>query len=369
MKIGIFLPNATFDMPGAPEVGGIETFSFVIGEALQRLGHEVVLFGGQPKAGRKHRATSLTLEIHPYVETKSIPDIGTRFQRLVQRLHFARSIRHAWKKHRVDLVLLAKPFDRPVAWWWKKSRPELRTIMGFQGTDFFAGDRMFYSAVDAAFAVSPRVADLAEAHTGKRPAFIPNPVDCDVFRPVAPLAPREPWRIIGSGRLIGWKGFANLVEAVARLRRDHGIDAELTIAGEGAESDSLRKQAEALNVASHVHFPGRLQPEELNTRYAACGLYCQPSIGLDACPLATLEAASAGLPLLLSDQVGINDFISPLEAASYPARDVDMLVTKLIHLHALRSDPEWTDRAARHERMRAIFASERIAQAILDLVA
>jgi len=86
MKIGIFLPNATFDMPGSPEVGGIETFSFTVGEALQRLGHEVVLFGGKPKPGRNHRATTMTLELHPYWETKSIPDIGTRFQPLHQPL-------------------------------------------------------------------------------------------------------------------------------------------------------------------------------------------------------------------------------------------------------------------------------------------
>ena len=69
-----------------PTVGGIETFSFTVGEAMQRLGHEVVLFGGAPKPGRSHRPTSLTLELHPYWRTCSIPDLGTRFQRLVQRV-------------------------------------------------------------------------------------------------------------------------------------------------------------------------------------------------------------------------------------------------------------------------------------------
>ncbi len=183
MKIGIFLPNATFDLPGSPEVGGIETFSFTVGEALQRLGHEVVLFGGEPKPGRRHRTTTLTLELHPYWETKSIPDIGTRFQRLVQRLHFGWSSRRAWARHRCDAVLLAKPFDWPVAWFWKRARPDLKVIMGFHGTDFFAGDRHFYPVVDAAFAVSRQVADLAEAHVGKRPVLIPNPVDVDFFAP------------------------------------------------------------------------------------------------------------------------------------------------------------------------------------------
>ena len=64
--------------------------------------------------------------------------------------------------------------------------------MGFHGTDFFAGDRRFYGAVDAAFAVSPRVAELAEEHVGSRPALIPNPVDVDFFSPATgPGAPRE----------------------------------------------------------------------------------------------------------------------------------------------------------------------------------
>ena len=181
MKIGIFLPNATFDLPGSPEVGGIETFSFTVGEAMQRLGHEVVLFGGAPKNGRKHRATTLTLELHPYWETKSIPDIGTRFQRLIQRLHFAWSARHAWREQRCDVALFAKPFDWPVAWRWKRARPELKTIMGFHGTDFFPGDTKFYGAIDAAFAVSPSVAELAEQRVGRRPVLIPNPVDVGFF--------------------------------------------------------------------------------------------------------------------------------------------------------------------------------------------
>src|SRR6202021_3726721 len=102
VEIGIFLPNATFDLPGSPEVGGIETFSFTVGEALQKLGHDVVLFGGAPKPGRKHRDTTLTLELHFYWETKSIPDVGTRFQRLIQRLHFAWSMRQAGHRERGD---------------------------------------------------------------------------------------------------------------------------------------------------------------------------------------------------------------------------------------------------------------------------
>jgi glycosyltransferase involved in cell wall biosynthesis len=369
MKIGIFLPNATFDLPGSPEVGGIETFAFTVGEALQRLGHEVILFGGAPKPGRTHRPTTLTLELYPYWETKSIPDIGTRFQRLVQRLHFAWSIRHAWARHRCDLVLMAKPFDWPVAWWWKRSRPELKTFMSFQGTDFFAGDRRFYGAIDAASAVGVITADLAEKRVGRRPALVPNPVDVDYFTPGdAPRADGD-WHLVASGRLVGWKGFANLVEAVAQLRDQHQIRARLSIAGSGPEKDVLAGKISALGLTKQVTLAGLLAPPALRDLLRSGDLYVQPSIGFESFAISALESASVGLPLLLSDQVGLAGYLTEADCAIYPARDLDALTLALKKLYERRDDATWTDRAARHARMRNHFSAERVAQQILDLVA
>jgi len=369
MKIGIFLPNATFDLPGSPEVGGIETFSFTVGEALQRMGHEVILFGGQPKPGRTHRATTLTLELHPYWETKSIPDLGTRFQRLVQRLHFAWSSKQAWSKQHCDLVLLAKPFDWPVAWWWKRSRPDLRAIMGFHGTDYFAGDRLFYGAVDAAFAVSKTVADLAEAHVGARPKLIPNPVNVEFFAPSDSRERRESddWHLVSSARLVGWKGFSNLLEAVVRLRDEYKITARLSIAGDGPEREALSAKIIALNLTAHVHLCGLLDAPALRDLLRSGDLYVLPSIGMEAFSISALEAACVGLPLLLSDQVGLASFLTEADRLTYPARDVNALVLALKNLHDRRHDPAWTDRAARHARQRNQFSAERVARQILDL--
>jgi len=369
MKIGIFLPNATFDLPGSPEVGGIETFSFTVGEAWQRLGHEVVLFGGQPKPGRSHRETSIALELHPYWETKSIPDLGTRFQRLVQRLHFAWSSRRAWAKHRCDILLLAKPFDWPVAWFWKRARPGLKVIMGFHGTDFFAGDRNFYGAVDAAFAVSKTVADLAEARIHKRPELIPNPVDVDFFSPDGSTGKKNEgdWHLVSSGRLVGWKGFGNLIAAVARLRDDYGIVARLSLAGEGPEGENLRAQIAAQGLAGQVKLCGLLDATALRGLLCSGDLYVLPSIGMEAFSISALEGACAGLPLLLSDQVGLAGYLTGSDCEIYPARDIDALVLHLKKLHDHRHDSGWSDRAARHARLREQFSPERVAQRILDL--
>jgi glycosyltransferase involved in cell wall biosynthesis len=371
MKIGLFLPNATFDFPGSPEVGGIETYSFTVGEALQRLGHEVVPFGGLPKAGRGHRATTIPLELSPYWETKSIPDIGTRFQRLVQRLHFAWTSRHAWRHHRCDAVILAKPFDWPVAWFWKRSRPGLKVIMGFHGTDFFAGDRFFYPAVDAAFAVSPRVALLAEAHVGTRPVSIPNPVDLDIFRPAANAPARnaaDPWHLVASGRLIGLKGFSHLIEAIARLRCEPAIDLRLTLAGAGPEQEKLAAQVRRLGLADRVSLCGRLDVLALRDLLRGGDLYVLPSIGMEAFSVSALEAACVGLPLLLSDQVGLNDFLTERDLTIYPAQDIYALAATLRRLYDRRHELEWTDPEARHARMREQFSAERVAKQVLDLI-
>ena len=371
MKIGIFLPNATFDLPGSPEVGGIETFSFTVGEALQRLGHEVVLFGGAPKPGRTHRTTTLTLELHPYWETKSIPDLGTRFQRLVQRIHFAWSSRRAWSRHRCDLVLLAKPFDWPVAWWWKRSRPELKVVMGFHGTDFFGGDTRFYGAINAAFAVSKTVADLAEVRVGQRPALIPNPVDVDFFSPGNSLIQQksDDWHIVSSGRLVGWKGFPNLIEAMARLRDRHQVNVRLSLAGDGPERENLEAQITRLALGSQMKLTGLLDAPALRDLLRTGDLYVLPSIGMEAFSISALEGACVGLPLLLSDQVGLAGFLTEADCVTYPARDIDALVASLKRLHDRRHDPAWADRAARHARQREQFSAERVGKCILNLVA
>jgi glycosyltransferase involved in cell wall biosynthesis len=370
MKIGIFLPNATFDLPGSPEVGGIETFSFTVGEALQQLGHEVILFAGAPKPGRSHRATTLTLELNPYWETSAIPDLGTRFQRLVQRLHFAWSSRGAWSRRRCDAVLLAKPFDWPVAWWWKRSRPDLKVIMGFHGTDFFSGDRRFYGAVDAAFAVSKSVADLAEKHVGRRPELIPNPVDTDFFSPSEPADRRTegPWHLVSSGRLVGWKGFSNLIEAVARLRDEHGITARLSLAGDGPERGKLLAQIRERKLEAQVTLCGLLAPEPLRDLLRSGELYALPSIGMEAFSISALEAACTGLPLALSDQVGLAGFLSGADCAIYPARHLDALVSLLKRLHERRYDAEWVDATARRSRLLEQFSPLRVARRILDLI-
>jgi glycosyltransferase involved in cell wall biosynthesis len=368
VKIGFFLPNATFDLPGTPEVGGIETFAFLTGEALQLLGHEVVLFGGRPKPGRSHRATTLPLELFDYWETQSIPDLGTRFQRLVQRVHFGWASRQVWQRHRFDAAILAKPFDWPVACYWKRRQPSLKVIMGFHGTDFFAGDRHFFSSVDSSFAVSAQVAALARQRVGVDPELIPNPADLDFFTPGenAQRKPGDSFHLVSSGRLVGWKGFSVLIEAIRKLHSQATVTC--SIAGDGPERRKIEQEIAAAGLQDRVRLTGRLEQKELRQLLRAGDAFVAPSIGLEAFSIAALEGGAVGLPLLLSDRVGLADFLDAADYMAYSHKDGNALGAGIQKMIDRNDNATWVDRAARHQRMQARFAPKMVAQKIVNLI-
>lgn len=370
VKIGIFLPNATFDLPGTPEVGGIETFAFTIGEEFIRQGHDVTLYGGKPKAGRRHRETSISLKLYDYIETKSIPDIGTRFQRLVQRLHFGWVTRKDWLKESFDLTLIFKPFDWPVALYWKVKSPQMKVIMSFQGEDFYPFDRFFYHSVDAAFAVSSFIAGIAGQRLGRQPSIIPNPVNITDFRPLETLmseGAQEPFLIVATGRLIGWKGFDRLIHSLKRVNKNQ-IHFKVVIAGDGSEKDNLIKMTKDCGLENVIKFPGALPQDQLIKLLAKADLFIAPSVGLESFSIAALEAASMGIPLILSDQIGMTEFLKPNEYSGYESNNIDDLSELICTRITKNGKIPFSERLARHTIIAERFSSENIAHQIMKLI-
>jgi glycosyltransferase involved in cell wall biosynthesis len=152
------------------------------------------------------------------------------------------------------------------------------------------------------------------------------------------------------------------------LRSEPAVDLRLTLAGAGPERDNLAAQVRRRDLADRVNLCGRLDAAVLRDLMRSGDLYVVPSIGLDACPISALEAACVGLPLLLSDHVGLNDFLTERDLATYPAQDIGALAVALRRLYDRRHEPEWTGHAARHARLRGQFSPERVAQQVLDLI-
>ncbi len=305
MKIGLFLPNATFDLPGTSEVGGIEVYALELGEQLQKRGHDITLFGGKPMAGRQHRVIPFPFQLFDYIETKDIPKLGTRFRKLVQRLHFASVSMTALLDARFDVVFVFKPYDFINAWRWKSQQKELKVVMNYQGTDFFPTDRFWHRWLDSEYAVSPENARLAEARYGGKVIIIPNGVDTNFYQP-GEKRKGEGSHLLTAGRLVGWKGLRVLAEAVAEVPGVHWH-----VAGDGPELAWLKEHAAQKKYENRVTWYGALKPDALARLMQSSHFFAQPSVGFDACPTAVLQAMSSGLVMAMSDKVGLHESFTP----------------------------------------------------------
>lgn len=97
------------------------------------------------------------------------------------------------------------------------------------------------------------------------------------------------------GRLVGYKGFEYLVEAMAHL----GEGYVLAIGGDGPLLSELQHKAEDCGVAGRVHFLGRLSDEDRAAWFAACDVFALSSIWrTEAFAIVQIEAMSLGKPVV-----------------------------------------------------------------------
>ncbi|MBV9463923.1 MAG: glycosyltransferase family 4 protein, partial [Verrucomicrobiae bacterium] len=308
MKICLYNVTSTMDLPGTAEVGGTEEFSFRLGEALQAAGHEVTLVGGEPKAGRSHRPTSLKLKLFAYRDTGEFADGGTRYRKLVQRVNFARSgAIHFVKAESFDLVIAFKPYDL-VPFAWSGVRKRSKTLFRFGGTDFFPTDRWHARGADLFFANSDRTAEKVRGRFGRPCAVIPNGVP--IPREAASIGNSPGNRtLLAVGRLVGWKGYSDLLLTLSALRHRKGW--KLILAGEGPERARLQSLAAEIGVAEKVSLPGRLAEKAIQDILRGGCLFIQPSLDFDSCPNAAMEAMAVGAPVVLSSEVGLPEGFQP----------------------------------------------------------
>jgi glycosyltransferase involved in cell wall biosynthesis len=325
-KICLFNVTSTMARIGTAEVGGVETYSFRLAEALQRRGHEVVMYGGNPSDTLIFPA-QLKLRLFPYIDTSSVPDLGTRFQRLVQRLHFAKTTRKSFLSESFDAVFIFKPYDFVTAWLWKRSGFTGRVVASLHGTEFYPFDHRFARYIDAFYAVTQITADSLRTRYGTPCEVIPNFLTPPEIRMGS--YSEENQVILSVGRLVAMKGMDKLVRAFARIWQQIP-KVRLVIAGDGPERSRLEKMCWELGVEGKVLFTGALSHSEVLTLITECSLYIQPSVGSESFSLSTLEALGAGRCVIASDKVAIaRYFASKNCAVLYPAEDIENLANLL----------------------------------------
>jgi glycosyltransferase involved in cell wall biosynthesis len=139
--------------------------------------------------------------------------------------------------------------------------------------------------------------------------------------------------IVFAGRLGADKGVDVLVDAFARLVDDHP-QSNLLIAGAGDEEERLRRRAAALG--ERVRFLGRLGPAQLSGVLGQARVVVVPSVPKkrrEGSPLAVVEAAMHGRPVVTSDDPGLIALVDDLDCGvSTRAGSADALAAAIASL-------------------------------------
>ncbi len=150
-----------------------------------------------------------------------------------------------------------------------------------------------------------------------RAAVLYNPIDTERFRPSAEWRARTRERlgidashlVIGyAGRMVRDKGIFTLLEALERVLTD-APQAHVLWVGDGRDAAALRERAgRSPFAARHRFLEWQLEMAQF---YPACDLIVVPSISAETFGRVSVEAQSAGVPVVVSDAGGLRETLVP----------------------------------------------------------
>jgi glycosyltransferase involved in cell wall biosynthesis len=238
------------------------------------------------------------------------------------------------------LMSESQAIDRPRAWW--KERIKARRV------------RLFDAAVVGGEPHRDYLVELGMPED--RIALGYNAVDNAFYRERA-----DAWRARAEGReglpeapfflcvcrFVPEKNLLRLIGAFARYREEASAEGrwDLVLCGNGPDAALIDEALARSGHAAAIHRPGFLQAVALTRWYAHAGAFVLPSLS-EPWGLVVNEAASAGLPLLVSKRAGCTPTLVPEPEGTTGARfdpmDVEQMTRKLSWMAAM---PEEARRA------------------------
>ncbi len=293
-------------IPGLDRMGGAERQAVLLARGLRRRGWRVSVVALSGSGGEARR---------------DLESAGVAFLSLAMRKGLADPrgwVRfHDWlRRERPDVVHAHLPH---AAWLVRWSRlgakiPAVVDTLHSSSTGTVGrrlGYRLSNRLTDGVTAVSQAVAEAhlrARMATAENLTVLPNGIDTEVWRPDAQvraavrgeLGLREDFLWVAVGRLESVKDYPTLLEAVARIPEP----SRLLIAGAGPLRDELAGLAARLGVRQRVRFLG-FQAEVLRWMQTADGFVLASR--WEGLPMALLEAAACGLPIVATDVPGTRE--------------------------------------------------------------
>lgn len=168
------------------------------------------------------------------------------------------------------------------------------------------------------------------------------------------------------GRLVEYKGFSYLIDAVSKL----GDDYVCLLGGTGPLKDSLQKQIEELGIENRMILLGHILDEELPNYFKAADLFVLSSIQkTEAFAIVQIEAMSCGTPIVATKIKGsgvswVNKHgISGLNVAPFDSQSMANAILQILE------DPILYENLKQGaiERYRSLFTREQMTDKCLNL--
>lgn len=172
-------------------------------------------------------------------------------------------------------------------------------------------------------------------------------------------------RLLCVGRLVSLKGQAILLQATVELLA-RGLDARLTVVGDGPRREALVSHCEELGLSDRVLWTGAVGQDEIPAHYAEADVFCLPSFA-EGVPTVLMEAMLTETPVVATRIAGVAELVDDgVSGVLVPPGRADLLATAI---EGLARDPALRRRlgAAGRGKVEAEFDAARSAQQLAGL--
>lgn len=334
---------ALYNLTTTTAYGGVESFVWDLAAQLTARGHQVTIAGGH--GDRRVDIPGVHVRTSGFLSRDAfrwIPGFARAYaeRKLLERLSFAVTAIWDLVFGRYDIIHIQKPYDMLPALVAARLSGA-KVVLGCHGEDFYRGDRWLARQMDAAVSCSAFNARTVDARYQIPITVVYNGIDTTVFAPPPqPVTlPASPFRLLFVGRLQEWKGVETILRALALVP-----DAELTIAGDGADRQRLTTLCASLALADRVTFLGSVERHALPALMHRHHALVASSYASETFGIGLVEAQACGLPVIASRFGGFVEVVSEgVTGVLYPPRDHAALADAIRALHA---DPDTRVRMA-----------------------
>lgn len=315
-------------------------------ESLQRMGHEVRLFGpsmesefvGGRSDGRRPSVTGLIVSHVPEAIFELL-ELAHTFTATIMLLWGRRAFRYDIIYERYSIFgaagaivsnILCLPMVLEVN--YTSASPLVRRRSAVLKPLARLLDRFIFRTARRLACVSSWLAEEVIRDFGAergRVVVVPNAADPEAFKPMPCVQNEDSFTVGFVGGFFPWHGVHLLVDALALLRQEgHSIKA--IFVGDGPERSSIEKRISALGLEGVIELAGKVSHANLPSVIARFDVGVMPDSNEYGSPMKIFEYMAVGKPVVAPDYVPILDaYVDGIHGFIFPRRDAKALASCL----------------------------------------